>query len=386
MKIFENYRLDNLNTFRTGGKARFFCIIKSVDDLKKAIDFTKKKKLKNFVLGGGSNILISDEGFDGLVIKNEILGKSVIASETKQSKVSGTGLLRDYSRKDEDGEREIVCFGSGENWDKCVLSSIKNNLFGLENLSYIPGTAGASPVQNIGAYGVEAKDFIFKVEVFDTESGEVFEMKNKECKFSYRNSIFKVKKNLIVTKVYFALNKKFKPVLTYGGVKEKLEETRARISPTQSALKRPKSGQGRFKALCSGELLSEVTATDVRNAVILIRKSKLPEVSELGSAGSFFKNPVIEKEKFEKIKNKYTDIKFFEENNKIKIALGFVLDKICGLKGFRKGNVGFYEKQPLVIVNYGNANTKEILALAEIAKNKIKEKIGIKIEMEVEKK
>lgn len=337
MKILENYPLSNLNTFRTGGNARFFCIVKNVGNLKKANDFAKNNKVNFFVLGGGSNVLISDNGFNGLVIRNEILGKKILPNN-------------------------IVCFGAGENWDKCVQFAIKNKLFGLENLSYIPGTVGGAAVQNIGAYGVEAKDFIYKVEVFDVKDGKVFVMKGRDCKFSYRNSIFKQKKNLIVTKVYFVLDKKFTANLNYGGIKVASSTTRRR--------------GGKVK----------ITAMDVRKAVISIRKSKLPEISELGSAVSFFKNPIVGKKKFEKIQNKYQDIKFFEEKGKIKISLGFVLDKICGLRGYRKNNVGFYDKQPLVIVNYGKATTKEILALAEIAERKVKEKIGIKIEMEVEKK
>ncbi|MGB8815949.1 MAG: UDP-N-acetylmuramate dehydrogenase [Minisyncoccia bacterium] len=343
MKIKKSVKLSKYCSFRTGGNARFFCIVKNLSDLKKAISFSKENKIKFFILGGGSNVLINDAGFSGLVIKNEILCKEVFS-------------------------RGIISFGAGEKWDGCVLFSIKNNLFGLENLSYIPGTVGGSAVQNIGAYGAEAKDFILKVEVYDVVSGEVFQLKNKDCNFSYRNSIFKNNKNLIITKVYFSLDKKFKANLNYSGIVEKIEE---------NSQKKRKN------------IKREVTAIDVRNAVISIRKSKLPEVSELGSAGSFFKNPVLDRKDLKKIQNIHPDIKFFSgkgaEKGKFKISLSYILDKICNLKGFRKGTVGFYNNQSLVIVNFGKANTKEILELAEIAEKKVKEKIGIKIQMEVEK-
>jgi len=359
MKILENYPLKNLNTFRTGGNARFFCVIQNINDLEEATSFLKENKTKFFVLGAGSNILVSDSGFNGLVIKNEILGKKI-------------------------SKDKVVYFAAGENWDECVLFSIKNNLFGLENLSYIPGTVGGSVVQNIGAYGAEAKDFILKVEVYDAESGKIFEIDKKDCNFSYRNSIFKVKKNLIVTKVYFSLDKKFVPNFSFSGIKEKIEENKIKISPSQGDQKRLKSRQRRFKPPCFGDVSEAITAIDVRNAVISIRKSKLPEVLELGSAGSFFKNPIITKEEYKKLKKKFPEIPGFSESNiKMKVSLAWILDKICGLKNYKIGNVGLYKNQPMVLVNFGKATTEEIINLSDKIKKIVKEKTGIKVEEEV---
>jgi UDP-N-acetylmuramate dehydrogenase len=359
MRIFKNYPLKSLNTFRTGGYARFFCIIKNIEDLKKAISFSKKHKINFFILGGGSNILISDTGFSGLVIKNEILGRNIL-------------------------KENIICFGAGEKLDESVSFSVKNNLFGLENLSYIPGTVGGSVVQNIGAYGAEIKNFISKVEVYDSENGKIFEMKNKDCNFSYRNSIFKIKKNLVVLRVYFFLSKKFKPNFSYSGIIEKIKENRIKTAILQSDLKCLKSGQRHFKSLCSKSVLEKTTAMDIRNAVISIRKSKLPEVSELGSAGSFFKNPIINKKEYTKLKKKFPDIPGFPEpKGKIKISLAWVLDKICNLKNYKIKNVGLYKNQPLVLVNFGGATTTEIINLSDQIKKSIKEKTQIKVEEEV---
>ena len=359
MRIFKNYPLKSLNTFRTGGCARFFCIIKNLGDLKKAIFFSKKNKIKFFILGGGSNILISDTGFSGLVIKSEILGKDIF-------------------------KENIICFGAGEKWNESVSFSIKNNLFGLENLSYIPGTVGGATVQNIGAYGVEIKDFISKVKVYDSENGKIFEMENKDCNFSYRSSIFKIKKNLVILKVYFSLSKKFKPNLSYSGIIEKMKETKIVKVLRQKVSERLKSGQRHSEAFCLRTVSPKITAMDVRNAVISIRKSKLPEVSELGSAGSFFKNPIINKKEYAKLKKKFPGIPGFPEpKGKIKISLAWVLDKICNLKNYKIKNVGLYKNQPLVLVNFGGATTTEIINLSDQVKKNIKEKIKIKVEEEV---
>ena len=359
MRIFKNYPLKSLNTFRTGGYARFFCIIKNIEDFKKAILFSKKHKIFFFILGGGSNILISDNGFSGLVIKNEILGRNIL-------------------------KENIICFGAGEKWDESVSFSIKNNLFGLENLSYIPGTVGGSAVQNIGAYGTEIKSFISKVEVYDSENGKTFEMKNKDCNFSYRNSLFKIKKNLIILRIYFSLSKKFKPNFSYSGIREKIKEIKIVMAPKQRASGRLCPDLRRPEALCFGAISPKITAIDVRNAVISIRKSRLPEVSELGSAGSFFKNPIINKREYLKLKKKFPGIPSFSEpKGKIKISLAWVLDKICNLKSYKIKNVGLYKNQPLVLVNFGKATTKEILKLSDYVKKVVKEKTGIEVEEEV---
>lgn len=321
---------------RVGGEARFFCIVKSLEDLKEAVSFCRENKIKFFVLGGGSNIIFSDKGFDGLVIKNEIKNCEIL---------------------DFDENTKLLKLGAGENWDRAVSFSLYNNLFGLENLSYIPGTVGASAVQNIGAYGVEAKDFIFSVEVYDFDREDIFEFENKNCNFSYRSSIFKKNKKFIITSVTYKLNKKFFPNTKYSGIKEKLQN----------------------------KTVDNLTAKDIRDIIISLRKEKLPEISELASVGSFFKNPILSKEKFENIQKRFPNIpSFCAEGDMVKIPLGFVLDKICLLKGYKEGEIGTYEKQALVIVNFGGASAKDIFIFSKKIKQKVFEKIGIEIEEEAE--
>lgn len=321
---------------RTGGDARFFCVIKNVDELKEAVLFSKEKDLRFFILGGGSNLIFPDNGFDGLIIKNEIKGIDI---------------------KDIDDNFRLVKIGAGEIWDEVVISSLNNKLYGLENLSYIPGTVGASAVQNIGAYGVEAKDFIEEVEVFDSKDFKIYTLSNSECLFGYRDSVFKKKKNLIIFSVTYKLSKKFLPNFKYSELKN----------------------------IFSNKTVDNFSAEDVREAVIKLRKSKLPEVSELGSVGSFFKNPVLLKEEHEKLLITFPNLlSFVVDENRVKIPLGFILDKICSLKGYKEGDVGLYEKQALVIVNYGKATSLDIINFSKEIKKIVKEKIGLEVEEEAE--
>jgi UDP-N-acetylmuramate dehydrogenase len=329
INIQKNISLKDFTTFNIGGEAKYFCIVKSLVELKEAINFSKEKNLPIFVLGGGSNVLVSDGGYSGLVIKNEILGKKI-----------------------EDG-RLVVC--SGEFLDDIVKYSIEANLFGLENLSGIPGTIGGATVQNAGAYGLEIKDYLYSVTGMDASSGESFIYYNNDCYFSYRTSIFKENKNLIITEIQFKLNQEFVPQLEYAGLK---------------------------KFLISNEFPSP---NEVRETVLKIREEKLPDWRKLANAGSFFKNPTISQEKFNELKNNFSQIPGFPEpGDKMKIPLAWILDNICGLKNYREGNVGLYEKQPLILVNYGKATEKEISIFAEKIKNIVKEKTGIEIEEEVE--
>jgi UDP-N-acetylmuramate dehydrogenase len=321
---------------RTGGDARFFCVIKNLNELKEAVVFCKDNSLKFFVLGGGSNTIFSDGGFDGLIIKNEMMGRGIIEVDNNFS---------------------ILKCGAGENWDEIVSFSIKNKLYGLENLSNIPGTVGASAVQNIGAYGAEVKDFIEEVEVLDIENFTVFSLSNKDCNFEYRNSLFKNKKTLIVLSASYKLSKKFFANLKYSELKN----------------------------IFSNKTVDNFSVDDIRNKIIDFRKNKLPEIKDLGSAGSFFKNPILTKENYKKLLEKFPLLpKFDLDEERVKIPLGFVLDKICLLKGYRKGDVGVYEKQALVIVNYGKAKTSDIKIFSEYIKNIVKEKTGLFLEEEVE--
>jgi UDP-N-acetylmuramate dehydrogenase len=330
INIQKNISLKDFTTFNIGGEAKYFCSVKSLVELKEAVTFSKEKNLPIFVLGGGSNILVADEGYHGLVIKNEILGKKI-----------------------EEG-RLVVC--SGEFLDDIVRYSIEANLFGLENLSGIPGTIGGATVQNAGAYGLEIKDYLYSVVGVDASSGEPFIYYNNDCHFSYRTSIFKDNKNLIITEIQFKLNKEFIPQLEYAGLK---------------------------KFLTSNEFPSP---KEVRETVLKIREEKLPDWRKLANAGSFFKNPTISQDKFTELKNNFSQIPGFPESgDKMKIPLAWILDNICGLKNYREGNVGLYKKQPLILVNYGKATEKEISAFAEKIKSIVKEKTGIEIEEEVEK-
>ena len=330
INIQKNISLKDFTTFNIGGEAKYFCSVKSLVELKEAITFSKEKNLPIFVLGGGSNILVADEGYHGLVIKNEILGKKI-----------------------EEG-RLVVC--SGEILDDVVKYSIDASLFGLENLSGIPGTIGGATVQNAGAYGLEIKDYLYSVTGVDASSGESFVYYNNDCHFSYRASIFKDNKNLIITEIQFKLNKEFIPQLEYAGLK---------------------------KFLTSNEFPSP---KEVRETVLKIREEKLPDWHKLANAGSFFKNPTISQDKFTQLKNNFPQIPSFPESgDKVKVPLAWILDNICGLKNYREGSVGLYEKQPLILVNYGNATEKEISIFAEKIKNIVIEKTGIEIEEEVEK-
>lgn len=305
-------------TFRIGGKAKYFVLAKTVAEIKDAILFAQEKGLPFFVLGGGSNLLVSDDGFDGLVIKINIVG------------VEWKNVA--------DGVE--VTMGAGENWDDVVALSVERGLSGFENLSGIPGTVGAAPVQNIGAYGREIKDTLSWVEVFDTKALSLRILKAEECRAGYRDSIFKTPegKKYIVTRVACTLAKNVQPEISYKDVSIFFTKNNV-VSPS---------------------------VLDVRNAVLSIRKEKLPDLALYGTAGSFFKNPVVSQEHFESIKKKFPEIPFFDapDNNK-KIPAAWILDNICKYKGYRVGNVGVYKNQPLVIVNFGNATADEIKKLAD---------------------
>lgn len=338
MKIFENVSLKELTTFRVGGRARYFCAVKNLEEVALATIFAKKNKLPIFVLGGGSNILIAGAGFAGLVLKMDILGVEFV---------------------EQAGGKVEVIAGAGENWDDLVHLAVEKKLHGLENLSLIPGSVGAAPVQNIGAYGAEAANVISFVEVFDRRVSKVKILNNKACRFNYRDSIFKkpIGKNLIITSVGFLLKKKAPLKTDYRDIEEWLRRQK----------------------------ISKPTLLDIRRAVTEIRTKKLPNLAELGTAGSFFKNPIITSARFKKLQARYPDLSGSElGRNKVKISLAWILDKICGLKGFSVGKIGLYENQPLVVVNYGDASSADVQSFAEKIAAAVKEKTGLVIEREVE--
>ena len=329
--IQENVPLSTYTTFKIGGQARFFVVCESVGDVAAAVEFARKQSVPFFVLGGGSNVLVSDAGFAGLVIKIEITGIEVAD--------------------------ELVVAGAGESWDALVAYTVEQGLYGLENLSLIPGTVGAAPVQNIGAYGAEAKDTIEWVECFDSVAGVTKKLSAAECAFGYRDSIFKHEgKGLIITRVAFKLNKDGQFSTGYKDLQEYF--TTNKIEPTLAS---------------------------VRQAVIEIRTRKLPDLTKYGTAGSFFKNPTVAKVFYNELVKKYPKMPAFPVDEAwVKVPAGWILDNVCGYKGVTRGSVGVYQNQALVLVNLGSGTAREIDALAEEMIAKVMETTGIVLEREVE--
>jgi UDP-N-acetylmuramate dehydrogenase len=340
MKIQENILLKDLTTFKIGGRARYFVIAKNTDDLREAFAFVKTRRLPFFILGGGSNLLISDNDFPGLVIKNEIKGFKFI------------DLLKE---KDQDQADVLLEIGSGELLDEIIALAVSRNLSGLENLSGIPGSIGGAAVQNAGAYGTEFKDILFSIEGLNSLNGKNFIFKKEDCKYGYRDSLFKKNKKYVITTITLRLNKKPLLNIEYAGLKKILTKE------------------------------SEITVIKIREAILKIREEKLPDWHKIPTAGSFFKNPIITEQEYLRLKEKYSDIpSFLETKNKVKVPLAWILDNVCDLKGYREGNVGLYHKQPLILVNLGSATAVEIKKFSEKIKNIVKEKTNIKIEEEVE--
>jgi UDP-N-acetylmuramate dehydrogenase len=335
MKILENISLAEYTTLRIGGRALFFVAVQNKVELQAALDFAREQKVPFFILGGGSNILVSDEGFEGLVIRLEMKGVS-------------------YEEK---GDEVLVTAMAGEVWDEIVAKTVDDGLWGLENLSLVPGTVGAAPVQNIGAYGTEVMQVIESVTAIDSITGEERNFTNAECRFSYRDSIFKTDagKKYVITSVIFKLSKNPKPNLSYKELREC------------------------FGAHTNPSLL------EIRNAVISIRRSKFPDLAKFGTAGSFWKNPIIEKPLFDVLKKQFPLIPWFPvDGDRFKIPLAWVLDNVLGLKGFSMENAGLYEKQPLVLVASRGCTEKEVKALAKHVFKAVFGATGIEIEPEVQ--
>ncbi len=344
LSILEHVPLNSRNTFKVGGPARYFCEVTNEDELCEAIDFSKQKKIVFFILGGGSNILISDDGFQGLVIK--------IAIKT---------MFID----DIDGDHVEVTVGAGESWDSFVTRMVVASLYGVENLSGIPGTVGAAPVQNIGAYGSEVQSAIQSVRAYDVREGVFVELMNADCQFAYRDSIFKKNPGrYVVTSVIFVLKKEGTVNIGYKDLREFFQD---KISANENYVP---------------------DISEVRVAVLDIRSRKLPNVFKadaVGTAGSFFKNPIVPAVHFAKLQKQFPEIPSYPAGEgRVKIPLAWVLDHVCGYRGARKGNVGTYANQALVIVNTGNATATEIKNFANDIVAIVKEKTDIDIEPEVQ--
>ncbi|UOB16992.1 UDP-N-acetylmuramate dehydrogenase [Abyssalbus ytuae] len=333
-EIKHNISLKNYNTFGIDIKAKNFISVNTVNDLEEVLKLQQYPE--KFVLGGGSNVLLT-KNVDALVIHINIKGIELI-SETNT--------------------HVLIKAKAGENWHEFVLWTLKQNYGGLENLSLIPGNVGTAPIQNIGAYGVELKDSFHECDVINIKTQDKHKFSLKECHFGYRDSIFKNKERgkYIITSVTFKLTKNNHHFNTsYGAIQERLNE----LGITNPTLK------------------------DISNAVISIRKSKLPDPKEIGNSGSFFKNPVISKNVFKDIVNQFPNAPHYILNDsEIKLPAGWLIEQ-CGYKGKRYGDAGVHEKQALVLVNYGNATGKEIIELAEKIQKSVKEKFNIHIEPEV---
>jgi UDP-N-acetylmuramate dehydrogenase len=341
MKILHNIPLAPYTTFRIGGPARFFCRASTEADIAAAVEFARQQDVPFFILGGGSNVLVSDQGYAGLVIKNEIKGA---ACDTRG------GVI-------------LVSAGSGMVWDTLVAYTVRRGLYGLENLSKIPGTVGASPVQNIGAYGVEVGNLIESVRAFDTVLRKFVELSAKQCQFEYRDSLFKRQKGrYIITRVTYRLRRKGTLQIDY----KDLVEYFARKPRGIEASARP-------------------TLASVRRAIISIRRRKLPNWKAWGTAGSFFKNPMVSATLYRRLKRKNPDMLGLPvDNGRVKIPLAWILDKICHAKGLMVGNVGTYEKQALVVVTRCGATAEEVVAFTQELMAVVKQATGIKIAAEVE--
>jgi len=333
-KIKEFTPLSELTTMRVGGPARFFSIAETIEDVKSAVSFVREKNIPIFVLGEGSNIVMGDRGFPGLVLKMRIPGVSFHQVTPKNV--------------------EAIVF-AGECWDAFVEKTVRRGLWGLENLSFIPGTAGAAPVQNIGAYGTEVRETIKWVEFFDMETMSVRKLSNEECRFSYRDSIFKHSEglHLIILKICFSLVPYGAPRTEYKDVMKYTEHHR---------LKNPSLSQ-------------------MREIIIAIRKSKLPDVSEYGTVGSFFKNPIVTRSKAKELLKQFPDMPHhaYGTGEEVKISLAWILDNVCSCKGMRIGDIAVYDRQPLALINFGKENAHEVRALANRITALVKEKTGIDI-------
>lgn len=336
MELIENYALKSLNTFGIDVYAQWFGACRSLDDWQSYLQFAADKGKPVFILGGGSNVLFT-RNVEGILLRNEIPG---------------------ISCTNEDEDFVYLRAGAGENWHTFVMYCVEKGYGGVENLSLIPGSVGAGPMQNIGAYGVELKDVFYGLRALDRETLEIHEFGLSNCEFDYRSSVFKTKwkDRFVILDVHFRLGKK--PVLntSYGAIEDEL---------TRMGCDTPN-----LKA--------------VSDAVIAIRTSKLPNPAQIGNAGSFFKNPSIPQEQYEQLKQNYPGIPAYPSTQAgyVKTAAGWLIEQ-CGWKGYRKADFGVHKNQALVLVNYGNANGSEIYNLSSEIMASVQEKFGIDLEREV---
>ena len=339
MQIQENILIKQYNSFGISAYANLFAKFNSINELSELLDYnqraTNNEQRETLILGGGSNILFT-KNYDGLVLKNELKGIKIIK---------------------EDEHHIYIQVGAGENWHQFVLYCIQHNLAGVENLSLIPGNVGASPMQNIGAYGVEVKDVFYSLEAYHIRDKKMVNFTLNDCEFGYRESVFKrrFKDEFVITDVTFRMNRIPDFNISYGAIGQELE----------------KMG------------VKDLSLQAVSQAVINIRSSKLPDPAVIGNAGSFFKNPELTSHEFHELSRIFPGIVGYDlPNGNVKLAAGWLIEQ-CGWKGFRRGDAGCHEKQALVLINYGNATGKEIYDLSEEILQNVKEKFGVGLEREV---
>jgi UDP-N-acetylmuramate dehydrogenase len=340
MQLQQNVSLYPYNTFHIHATAKYFAAFTTLTELQEALDIfysndSDHLQQRMFLLGGGSNVLFTKD-VDGLVLKNEMPGIEVV---------------------DEDDTFYYVRSAAGENWHKLVMYCVEHNYAGMENLSLIPGCVGASPMQNIGAYGVEIKDIFHQLEAYDLLEKAVVMFGLNDCHFGYRESVFKhhYKGRFVILNVTFKLRKVPEYNIEYGAIREELEKMH----------------------------VAELSIRAISQAVINIRTSKLPDPAVIGNAGSFFKNPVIDNFHFFQLKEAYPAIPGYKAGDQqTKVAAGWLIEQ-CGWKGYRDGDAGCYNKQALVLVNYGEATGEEIYNLSAAIIRSVQEKFGITLEREV---
>jgi UDP-N-acetylmuramate dehydrogenase len=335
MLIHQNYDLKDLNTFHVEAKAAFYSEIHNIDDIKQAVGFAQEKNIPILILGGGSNILLTRD-FDGLVIKIKIMGFDLVG---------------------EDDDHVWIRMGSGEEWHQAVTRCIEAGFGGIENLSLIPGTVGAAPMQNIGAYGVELKEVFESLEAYEILTGNIKTFHLPDCDFGYRLSIFKnkYKGKYIITSVTLRLSKKPVYNTSYYALQNAIEE----------------------------HGVKELSLRTISDIVIAVRQSKLPDPDQIANAGSFFKNPSVAPEDYERLKNIYPGIPgYLDMRGKVKISSAWLIEQ-CGWKGKRIKDAGVHEKHALILVNYGDATGAEIKHLAEKIQESVFEKFGIMLDPEV---
>jgi|ERR1019366_9365262 UDP-N-acetylmuramate dehydrogenase len=333
--IQENYSLKKLNTFGIDASARYYAACSSVDAMIEILSQQFFVNAQKLILGGGSNLLFT-KNFDGLVIKNNIQGIELIK---------------------EDRDFYYVKAGAGEIWHQLVMHCIANDYAGLENLSLIPGNVGATPMQNIGAYGVEIKDSFFELEALHIADKKIYTFNNAACKFGYRESVFKreLKNQYIITSVTFKLLKHPAFNTRYGAIEKEMQVMGVK----------------------------EISIQAISKAVCNIRNSKLPNPVAIGNAGSFFKNPEVPSDTFQLLKNKFPNIVAYDlENGNVKLAAAWLIEQ-CGWKGKKIGDAGVHQLQALVLVNYGTAKGVEILNLSQKIMDSVKDKFGVDLEREV---